>query len=318
MRLAILDIGATAVGLLDACVEHGALRCWGDARLFVRFGDNTLTSGFIAEEAWHSTLQAVDELMIRALSRSPDRLLALGTSVMREASNAHAFRKAVRHRHGLDLRTLSSVEESILTYQGALSSLDGEARPTTVIDVGGGCVNFAVGHAEICHLASSLPLGVIRLLPAFAPNGSLSARDAAALASLVRRSLGPIASAVDSYGSTRVVLSSTVARIVRDYVCPQGASAPAVLTRDGIVKAQAGSLGVRMAELVMRGVRAEVADVLPIALTVVLGILAALDCDEVTVVERGLREGAALELGRAAVAGAQTLPRLPHRSEPRV
>jgi exopolyphosphatase/guanosine-5'-triphosphate,3'-diphosphate pyrophosphatase len=295
MRISVLDIGATTINLLRSSVGPAGLVKWGESHCFVRLGEGTLLSGLIARDAWNSALSGIAALRACAGARNPDQLVTVATSAIREAINGPAFCAALRTDHGLEVRVLSLVEESALAYRGARSALDHD-RSVLVVDLGGGCVNFALGESSRCRLSASLPIGPIRLLPAFAANGVLSRLDAPALSALLQRSLAPTAARLAQEAPFSLVFCSGAARAVRAYATrdSQDPGLAGALERSAVARAQAEVIDARISDLVARGAQSEQADTLGIALTVTLAIMDALHIDRAQVVDRGLREGVAL------------------------
>jgi exopolyphosphatase/guanosine-5'-triphosphate,3'-diphosphate pyrophosphatase len=69
----------------------------------------------------------------------------------------------VRARYGIEARVLSGEEEAQLTFLGAMSDRDpADARPTLVIDVGGGSTELIVGAGGVVGFHASLQAGVVR------------------------------------------------------------------------------------------------------------------------------------------------------------
>jgi exopolyphosphatase/guanosine-5'-triphosphate,3'-diphosphate pyrophosphatase len=75
-----------------------------------------------------------------------EKVVAVATSAVRDAANGEGFRATLRSRFGIDARTISGDEEARLTFLGATSRRGAGARPTLVIDIGGGSTELVTGR----------------------------------------------------------------------------------------------------------------------------------------------------------------------------
>jgi exopolyphosphatase/guanosine-5'-triphosphate,3'-diphosphate pyrophosphatase len=304
MEISVLDIGAATLNLLQAQLIDGELVERREFQRFVRLGEGTLLSGVISPDAWNSALTAIEGLLECARPVQPEQLLTVATSVLREAENGPAFRKTLHVLYGLRVRVLSTVEEGTLAFRGAASALEPQPAPLLVLDLGGGCINFALGQGKDSEwpVTSTLSLGTMRLRPAFAPEGVLSRSDAAALMTLVRKSMAMNTLRIRERRAPRLALCSRAARAVREYATRASACPGPIgtLSHGDLVNAQRELLDTGVAELAARGVEEDDADSLAIATTVTRAVFEALNIEEARVVDRGLREGVALEHCRRA------------------
>jgi exopolyphosphatase/guanosine-5'-triphosphate,3'-diphosphate pyrophosphatase len=256
-----------------------------------------LLEGTISPDAWSSALTGIEAVLARARAGSSERLIAVATSVVREADNGPAFRGLLQQSYGLDVRVLSSHEESALAYRGARSAVLANARPLLVVDVGGGCINFAAGRDERSLYSTSLPLGTLRLLPAFAPAGTLMPSDARALDALIKRSATRVARELAELLPLDLLFCSGAARSVRHYAMRRrdDPGHTGVIDREALVVARRDMIAAPLETLLENGAWPEHADGLAIASTLMLAIMDVLGIERATVVDRGLREGVALE-----------------------
>jgi exopolyphosphatase/guanosine-5'-triphosphate,3'-diphosphate pyrophosphatase len=297
MKISVLDIGATTIDLMRASVGPEGLIKWGQSQCFVRLGEGTLLSGTISPDAWASAQTGIESLLGYWRARGAEHLVAVATSAVREAVNGPAFRKMLDHDYGITVRVLSSTEESTLALRGARAALGNDSGRLLCIDVGGGCLNFAVGDDRRCAFTASLPLGTVRLLPAFAADGTLSSADARALHELISRSAASIAAHLHDYRPLRVAFCSGAARSVRQYVT-QKTAAPGrtgTLDRQALARARREVIGAPLGMLLEDGADPNHADRLAIATTLMSAILDLLSVEEAIVVDAGLCEGVALD-----------------------
>ncbi len=142
-----MDLGTNSTRLLVAEVEDGKVRELERRSEVTRLGQGVDSSGSLAGEAMervYATLaryrEAIDE-------HGAERVVAVATSAVRDAANGEQFRAELKRRFDIEARTISGDEEAHLTFLGATSRRAAEARPTLVIDIGGGSTELVTGTA---------------------------------------------------------------------------------------------------------------------------------------------------------------------------
>lgn len=91
------------------------------------------------------------------------RTRAVGTSALREASNAGGFLLSVLRETGIDIAVISGNREAELTAIGASSAL-GNDMDSLIVDIGGGSTEFIHCRGKKVLRVMSIPLGVVKLL----------------------------------------------------------------------------------------------------------------------------------------------------------
>jgi exopolyphosphatase / guanosine-5'-triphosphate,3'-diphosphate pyrophosphatase len=179
MRTAVIDVGSNSIKLLVAeRGEDGRI-----AEVVSRTLEARISKGIGSEkpqlspEGMERGIAAVATFAREAKKAGSDRIRAVATSAVRDASNARAFQEDLEAKTGLELRILTGPEEADLIAKGlatdpALVSL----RNFHAYDLGGGsleCLSFKDRKVE---RAVSLPLGCVRLTEKFvaAPEGPLA------------------------------------------------------------------------------------------------------------------------------------------------
>jgi exopolyphosphatase / guanosine-5'-triphosphate,3'-diphosphate pyrophosphatase len=92
------------------------------------------------------------------------RVLMVGTSALRDATNRGAFSDDAARIVGTELRLLTGEEEAELSFSGATQELARASGPWLVADVGGGSTELAFGPPLA---ACSLDVGCVRLTERF-------------------------------------------------------------------------------------------------------------------------------------------------------
>jgi exopolyphosphatase/guanosine-5'-triphosphate,3'-diphosphate pyrophosphatase len=159
MRAAVLDLGSNTFHALVADVdEHGIRNALVERKLAVRIGEHAFASGRIPDEACARGASAVGEL----LARTGRHARVVATGVFREAANGRTLLAEIEARHGISIELLDGDDEARLTWLGVSAELAGSHGRLAVLDLGGGSLECVAGTSGV-EVATSLALGVLRL-----------------------------------------------------------------------------------------------------------------------------------------------------------
>jgi len=169
VKIASIDLGTNTALLLIARVEKDKVIPLHNAQIILRLGRNIDASGLIQKEVFDKVLNAIIEFKTIAENFNVDKIIAIGTSALRDAKNGDQLIEFIYQKTGIKIRVISGEEEARLTYFGAVSGLDHKISNSkiTVIDIGGGSTEIINGLGfEIKNLAS-LNIGTVRITEKF-------------------------------------------------------------------------------------------------------------------------------------------------------
>ncbi len=156
----VLDVGCFSAHLLVVDRDEGSLlRPVLSHKVRLRLDQATDSSGQVSQEGVARIVVAVEQAQQAARRAGVSAIVPFATSVIRDAANAGEVVDLVAARTGVRLRTLSGLQEARLSYLAARHWFGWSAGPLTVLDVGGGTVEMAVGEGTEPAAAHSLPLG---------------------------------------------------------------------------------------------------------------------------------------------------------------
>jgi exopolyphosphatase/guanosine-5'-triphosphate,3'-diphosphate pyrophosphatase len=161
LRTAVIDIGTNSTRLLIADIDGTQLHELERESRVTRLGRGSETSGRLSGEAVEAVCATISDYLELVASAGVDRTAAIATSAVRDADNGSAFVAELRERFGLSARVIDGLEEARLTYAGATRGRDG-AKPTLVLDIGGGSTELIVGTGAEPDFHASLQVGVVR------------------------------------------------------------------------------------------------------------------------------------------------------------
>jgi exopolyphosphatase/guanosine-5'-triphosphate,3'-diphosphate pyrophosphatase len=159
--VAVVDIGSNSTRLLVADVEAGRVSEVERQSRVTRLGRGVDLSGQLSAEAIEAACEAIADYVEICRETGVEKVEAIATSAVRDASNGSAFVAELRERFALSARVLDGEEEARLTYLGATCEQP-PSEPTLVIDIGGGSTELIVGTGEEVAFHASLQAGVVR------------------------------------------------------------------------------------------------------------------------------------------------------------
>ena len=159
-RVAVIDVGSNSTRLLVADVDGDVGVRERQSRV-TRLGRGVDLSGQLSDEAIEEACEAIADYVEICDSMGAERVAAIATSAVRDASNGDAFVAELRERFALSARVLDGEEEARLTYRGATTEQP-PSIPTLVIDIGGGSTEIVVGTGTEIAFHASLQAGVVR------------------------------------------------------------------------------------------------------------------------------------------------------------
>jgi exopolyphosphatase / guanosine-5'-triphosphate,3'-diphosphate pyrophosphatase len=185
VRVAVVDMGTNSTRLLVADVEDGRVREVARESTVTRLGRGVDTSGQLSMEAIEDVCTAVARYLGTYESLGAERVSALATSAVRDASNREMFLAELRERFAIDARILDGESEARLTYLGAWAERHAQER-TLVVDIGGGSTELVIGDGVEVSAYASLQAGTVRHTERHITNDPPTAGELEALADDVR------------------------------------------------------------------------------------------------------------------------------------
>ncbi len=209
MRIAAIDVGSNSIHMVVAQVEaDGRFRVLDRAKEMVRLGHRTLSRGRLSAQAMNTGLRTLAAFRTLAERQGVNRMKAVATSAVREASNGGEFIARVEDEVGLRLRVIPGREEARLIYLGVRHAIDLRDRPTVIVDVGGGSVELVLTDDGKPVALHSFKLGVARLTEQYLRRDPPDAGALRRLDEHLEDELGPVLDRFARHKVRRVVGTS--------------------------------------------------------------------------------------------------------------
>jgi exopolyphosphatase/guanosine-5'-triphosphate,3'-diphosphate pyrophosphatase len=190
-RYAALDIGTNTILLLIAeQTTDGRLQTIMDLETTTRLGEGLSKTRRINPHSMQTSIHVIDRYLSLCRDKGVTKIVAVGTSALREAENRLDFLQRVRRRCGLEIDVISGQEEARLSYLAVAMDRKWSSAPLTVIDIGGGSTEWVYGDSTGEVRVFSKSIGSVRLTEQFLTSDPIDERQYRAMVRRVMRLLG--------------------------------------------------------------------------------------------------------------------------------
>jgi len=289
MRVGVVDLGTNSTRFLVADVHDGQVDEVVRGLRITRLGEGVDERRKLLPLPIARVRNVLSDYRRELDELGAERVLAIGTSAIRDADNGEAFLGEIEWSYGFSTRMLSGEEEADLTRRGVANGRR-LGDDTLVLDVGGGSTELITARSR-----SSIDVGCVRLTERFLHADPPAERELEAAASAVRRSLPDLdpADAIGVAGTVTSLAALELGAYDEEQVHGHRLSRGAVDTQ----LERLASLPVAQRRE-LPGLEPERAPVIVAGGVVVREILDRYGLDGLEVSERDLLHGAALEAAR--------------------
>ncbi len=200
-RVAIVDVGSNSVRLFLCAGEDAEGPAGERFSTVTGLRRGAAADGTIAEDALGRLDACLERYAEAVASFAPARVIAVGTSAVRDAPNRDRVATVVRERLDAPLTVLDGDREAALAFAGARLGAPGD-EPILVVDIGGGSTELVRGR-EAPIDAVSLQLGAVRQTERHLTSDPPAA---AGLAALRADAAGQVAGALAGFGAFGAVV----------------------------------------------------------------------------------------------------------------
>jgi exopolyphosphatase/guanosine-5'-triphosphate,3'-diphosphate pyrophosphatase len=163
VRFAVLDLGSTTFQLLVADADaDGSLTPLIRDRVVLNLGMALGAEGHVPTDLAVLAAETVRRFRNVADRAGADRLIAVGTSALRDSPNAQELASVLEPAAGAALRFIDGREEARLMFAGIRASVALGPGATLFLDLGGGSLEVAVANGTL-RWGESVPVGAGRL-----------------------------------------------------------------------------------------------------------------------------------------------------------
>ena len=163
MRLAVIDLGTNSVRFDVHQIGPGTrIRQLHREKLMVRLGQGVFLEGKLDKDAIRRTVHAFQSFQRTSQDLHAQKIVAFGTSALREATDSDKLLSLIRAKTGIDVRVISGQEEARLIAQGILHNEKPPKGSYALLDIGGGSAEISICRGRGLIHSESFALGTAR------------------------------------------------------------------------------------------------------------------------------------------------------------
>ncbi len=305
-RVAAIDIGSNSIRQIVADVSpEGAIQVVDEMKAAPRLATGLSSSGELSEASIHAAIEALERMATLAKQLGAERIDAVATSAVRDATNASVFLSQIQKATGLRVRVLDGDEEARLSFRSAVAHFDMGVGRTVVVDIGGGSLELALSAEGVIERLGSLPFGAIRLTEEFFSDG-VTPKAMKKLRKAVREGVRSLIPLRDWRGAQLIGAGGTFTNLAGMYLTRQGVFTARSVHAAHIPRAELEHILNTLAEMsteerrALPGLNPERADIIVAGIAVAAEVLRRIEAREIVVSRYGIREGLLLEAARVA------------------
>src|SRR5712691_9676205 len=230
LRLAAIDVGSNSLHMIVAQIGlDGAVTTLWRAKEMVGLGRASFPSHRLSREAMDQAILALRRFQQEAYTRHCEKIIAVATSAVREASNGGDFILRARRELGINVRVVSARDKARLIYSGVRHSVDLKGGPHLIVDIGGGSVEFIVADERQPLLLESRKLGAARMTAQFVKSDPIDVGELEALLKHYDQVLTPVMRAIEEHKPAHALGTSGTLENLAAICCQDNTEMPAVI-----------------------------------------------------------------------------------------
>jgi exopolyphosphatase/guanosine-5'-triphosphate,3'-diphosphate pyrophosphatase len=167
MKVAVIDIGTNTFNLLVANKPNRRLIPLAVYKEFVFLGKGGINNNIIQDDAILRGLKTIKKFKKIADDQGVSKIIAVGTSAVRNAKNGKDFARKVKSLTGIEIEIINGGLEAEYIYNGAKEATNFGNNPVLLMDVGGGSTEFIICDKHQVYWKKSFELGAARLFEKF-------------------------------------------------------------------------------------------------------------------------------------------------------
>jgi exopolyphosphatase/guanosine-5'-triphosphate,3'-diphosphate pyrophosphatase len=202
---AIIDLGTNTFHLLIAEVKNGVINEYFKLQIPVKLGKGGIGNNFISEDSFKRGLTALREFRKYLDQFGITQIHAFATSAIRSATNGSDFIFQAKTNFQIEINAIDGDTEASFIYDGVKHSFNFPDEKVLVMDIGGGSVEFIIGHKDQIIWKQSFNIGAARIIEKFYPHDPITEEEILALNSYFDKELTVLANAIKENSLTVLI-----------------------------------------------------------------------------------------------------------------
>jgi exopolyphosphatase/guanosine-5'-triphosphate,3'-diphosphate pyrophosphatase len=213
-KIGIADLGSNTTRLIVMEYQRGrCFRLVDEVSEVVRLAEGVGETRRLRPGPIHRAVEALRMFESFCRGSGVERVVAVGTSAIREAVNQEEFWEALRASTSLDLQIISAEQEAYYGYLGAANAL--ALNEGFVFDTGGGSTQVVAVHDRRFVRSYSVQAGVVRFTERYVKTDPPTKDQLRALRSGARKAFADLDWLQDAPGRTLAGMGGTVRTLAR-------------------------------------------------------------------------------------------------------
>jgi exopolyphosphatase / guanosine-5'-triphosphate,3'-diphosphate pyrophosphatase len=209
-RFAVMDLGTNTFHLLIAEGDIYNFREIEHQHVAVKLGEGGINKGIILPNAFERGINAMKKFKDLLIENHVQRVRAVATSALRNASNGQNFIEQVKDETGIEIEIVDGDSEASYIYKGVKVSGILSAQNSLIIDIGGGSVEFILANKGQLIWKQSFEIGAARLMETFHHTDPIPPASIEALDLYLENALTDLFDAVKEVSVNNIIGSSGV------------------------------------------------------------------------------------------------------------
>ncbi|MDW7999250.1 MAG: hypothetical protein RMI30_07410 [Thermodesulfovibrio sp.] len=161
-NIAVIDVGSNTLRLLIGNLEENKINRHYSARVVTRLGKNIVKNGFLSDEAIKKSINTLKKFKKLSEKFKVSRIIAVGTSALREAKNSRYFCEKIKDITGINIHIISGQKEAYYTLCGVMEQHFTKKDSVFIVDIGGGSTEWIYWNRQQFKFGS-LNLGALKI-----------------------------------------------------------------------------------------------------------------------------------------------------------
>jgi exopolyphosphatase / guanosine-5'-triphosphate,3'-diphosphate pyrophosphatase len=220
-RIAVVDMGTNTFLLVIAEKKERQLKTIYHDRIATKIGKGGINNGLLTEAGIDRAMLALKQFDQKAKELEATKLLAIGTSAIRNARNQEVLLKRIQLETAFVAKVISGEEEADLIYRGVRMAIAIPSSKALIVDIGGGSVEFIIADATQSFWKQSFEIGGQRLIELFHYHDPIEPIEVQNIYHYLSEKLEPLFTALEKWKPHLLIGSSGSFDTLSEIYCAQ-------------------------------------------------------------------------------------------------
>ncbi len=207
-RYAVMDLGTNTFHLLIAEGNISNFKILVHEHIAVKLGEGGINKGIILPAPFERGIATLKEFAQEIKQYKVQHIKCIGTSALRNASNAGEFISQVKNDAGLSIEVIGGSREANYIYGGIKAADVLTEAYSLIMDIGGGSIEFIIGNKHSIVWRESFEIGAARLMDRFHHSDPIEQPSVEAIYTYLEHKLGNLFTAVERSPVQQLIGSS--------------------------------------------------------------------------------------------------------------